>query len=56
MAVGSWFAGLLYDHFGNYAPAFGSGVAFNILNLTIVGFLVSRLPRRDRHRVLTVGA
>jgi MFS family permease len=56
MAVGSWFAGLLYDHFGNYAPAFGSGVGFNMLNLAIVGFLVSRLPRRDRHRVVTVGA
>ncbi len=56
MAVGSWFAGLLYDHFGNYAPAFGSGVGLNILNLAIVGFLVSRLPRRDRSEVVTVGS
>ena len=30
MAVGSWFAGRLYDHFGYYAPAFGSGVMFNL--------------------------
>ena len=30
MAFGSWLAGALYDHFGYYAPAFGSGVVFNI--------------------------
>jgi len=48
MAAGSWFAGLIYDHFGYYAPAFGSGVAFNVANLLIVGFLVMRLTRRHR--------
>ncbi len=42
MAFGSWFAGLLYDHFGYYAPAFGLGVAFNVANLAIIGFLVFR--------------
>jgi MFS family permease len=42
MAFGSWFAGLLYDHFGYYAPAFGLGVAFNCANLAIIGFLVFR--------------
>ena len=26
MAVGSWFGGVLYDAFGNYAPAFATGV------------------------------
>ena len=48
MAFGSWFAGALYDSFGFYAPAFGLGVAFNIANLLIVGFLLLRLagPRR----------
>jgi MFS family permease len=45
MAFGSWFAGRLYDHFGYYAPAFGSGVAFNVANLALVGFLVLRRPR-----------
>ena len=43
MAAGSWFAGWLYDHFGYYAPAFATGLAFNIVNLMIVGFLVVRL-------------
>lgn len=46
MAVGSWFAGGLYDYFGSYAPAFASGVAFNLVNLALIGFLVSRLPAR----------
>ena len=43
MAFGSWFAGLLYDHFGFYAPAFFTGIAFNVANLLIIGFLVVRL-------------
>jgi MFS family permease len=42
MAFGSWFAGRLFDHFGYYAPAFGSGVLFNLANLGLVGFLVLR--------------
>jgi len=48
MAVGSWWAGLLYDHYGYYAPAFASGVAFNVANLLIIGFLIFRSsgPRR----------
>ena len=45
MAFGSWFAGALYDHFGYYAPAFGSGVLFNIANLALIGFLVMRQSR-----------
>jgi MFS family permease len=42
MAFGSWFAGYLYDHFGYYAPAFAIGVAFNVLNLCLIGFLIAR--------------
>ncbi len=42
MAFGSWFAGLLYDRFGYYAPAFAAGVLFNVANLMILGFLVLR--------------
>ena len=48
MAFGSWFAGLLYDHFGFYAPAFGSGVAFNVINLLLVGLLILRQARWGR--------
>jgi MFS family permease len=42
MASGGWFAGLLYDHFGYYAPAFAAGLLFNALNLLLVGTLVAR--------------
>jgi hypothetical protein len=42
MAFGAWSAGALYDHYGYYAPAFAAGIAANLLNLAIVGFLVSR--------------
>ena len=48
MAVGSWFAGVLYDHFGSYAPAFMAGIFFNIANVLLIGFLVIRLPKVRR--------
>lgn len=48
MAFGSWFAGRIYDHFGFYAPAFGSGLAFNAANLMLIGFLVLRHPKYGR--------
>ena len=47
MAVGSWLAGKLFDHFGSYAPAFATGVVFNLVNLVLLGVLVTRLPHRD---------
>ncbi len=42
MAAGGWLAGALYDHFGYYAPAFGAGIGFNIVNFTLIGILVAR--------------
>ena len=47
MAVGGWLAGVLYDHFGTYAPAFGAGVVANAVNLAIVGTLVFRQHRKS---------
>jgi MFS family permease len=46
MALGGWMAGLLYDHFGYYAPAFAVGIGANILNVLIVGTLVFRQRRK----------
>ncbi|MGA9956550.1 MAG: MFS transporter, partial [Bradyrhizobium sp.] len=48
MGAGSWIAGLLYDHFGYYAPAFTAGIVANILNLLVVSVLVGR----QRHRAV----
>jgi uncharacterized membrane protein YsdA (DUF1294 family) len=42
MASGGWLAGLLYDHFGYYAPAFSVGVGANLLNILLIGGLVLR--------------
>jgi MFS family permease len=48
MAFGSWFAGVLYDSFGFYAPAFATGVLFNLANIVVVGLLVTRARAGNR--------
>ena len=40
MGAGSWLAGVIYDYYGFYAPAFATGLAFNIANFTIIAGLV----------------
>ena len=42
MATGSWSGGVLYDHFGYYAPAFAAGVAVSMINFMIIGTLAFR--------------
>jgi len=42
MAAGGWLAGVLYDYFGFYAPAFATGFGINLLNLLIVSTLAFR--------------
>jgi MFS family permease len=48
MATGGWLAGYLYDLYGFYAPAFATGVAFNLANLALLAMLVvrRRMPAR----------
>jgi len=46
MALGGWLAGLLYDHYGFYAPAFAAGIGANILNLLLIATLVGRRSLR----------
>ena len=48
MALGGWLAGMLYDHYGYYAPAFAAGIGANILNFLVVGTLVMRGRWRAR--------
>jgi MFS family permease len=52
MATGGWLAGFLYDHSGSYDLAFEAGVASNVANLLLLGFLSwylygSRRPRLE---------
>jgi MFS family permease len=42
MAAGGWLAGVMYDEFGFYAPAFAVGIGFNLLNMAAIGPLVLR--------------
>jgi MFS family permease len=42
MATGGWLGGYLYDIYGHYAPAFATGVAFNIANIAILCMLLVR--------------
>jgi MFS family permease len=42
MAGGGWLAGVLYDHFGYYTPAFAVGLGINLINLVLVATLASR--------------
>ena len=42
MATGGWLAGYIYDLWGFYAPAFATGVAFNLANLAILALLTVR--------------
>ncbi len=46
MALGGWMSGAIYDLTGNYTAAFLNGIAWNLLNVTIVVFLLFRLPAR----------
>lgn len=48
MALGGWMSGAIFDWTGSYQAAFLNGIAWNALNLLIVGFLLLRvraLPR-----------
>jgi MFS family permease len=42
MAAGGWLAGMMYDRFGFYAPAFAAGIAFNLANLALISMRVAR--------------
>jgi MFS family permease len=48
MAVGSWMGGVLYDHFGYYAPAFAAGVGVSALNFLIISVLAFRRSQTPR--------
>lgn len=46
MALGGWMSGAVFDLTGSYRAAFFNGIAWNLLNLTIVGTLLYRAHRR----------
>jgi MFS family permease len=49
MAAGGWGAGALHDYFKFYVPAFGTGLAFNMMNLLLlIGLMLWLTPARPR--------
>jgi MFS family permease len=46
MALGGWMAGAIFDQTGSYQAAFLNGLAWNLLNVSIVSFLLLRSRRR----------
>ncbi len=46
MALGGWMSGKIFDLTGSYHAAFLNGVAWNLLNLSIAGYLLYRSSRR----------
>jgi MFS family permease len=42
MALGGWMTGAVFDYTGSYQAAFINGVLWNVLNITIVLWLMSR--------------
>ncbi len=51
MALGGWLSGLIFDYTGSYRAAFLHGIAWNLLNILIVLWLVNK--RYPRGRELT---
>ena len=54
MALGGWMSGWVFDLTGSYHAAFLNGIAWNLLNLSIAGWLYWRV--RHSHRVVTARA
>ena len=40
MALGGWMSGAMFDLTGSYRAAFVNGIAWNLLNVSIVAFLL----------------
>jgi MFS family permease len=45
MALGGWMSGAIFDFTGSYRAAFFNSIAFKLLNLTIVLWLLRRVQR-----------
>jgi MFS family permease len=46
MALGGWLSGLIYDLTGSYQAAFLNGIAWNVLNMAIMMFILMRSRTR----------
>jgi MFS family permease len=56
MAVGGWVSGWIYDLTGSYQAAFLNGIAWNFLNMAVVGVIIWRGRGRGRGRMRMAAA
>jgi hypothetical protein len=45
MAMGGWLAGYIYDQVGSYGPGFAVGLAANVANIALIGWMAARQQR-----------
>jgi MFS family permease len=45
MALGGWMSGVIFDLTGSYTAAFANGIAWNLVNVSIMVWLLRRSPR-----------
>ena len=55
MALGGWLSGAIFDLTGSYDAAFVNGIAWNLLNVAIVLWLLARQRRSGALRPLAFG-
>ena len=48
MALGGWMSGAIFDLTGSYRAAFANGIAFNVLNIAIAVWLLTKPGRHER--------
>lgn len=54
MALGGWMSGAVFDATGSYRAAFVNGIGWNLLNISIVLFLLYRVRTMSRRGALPV--
>ncbi len=47
MALGGWLSGKIFDWTGSYQAAFLNGIGWNLINITLIGFLLLRSSRNQ---------
>ena len=48
MALGGWMSGAIFDLTGSYRAAFANGIAWNLVNVSIVLWLLLKPGRTER--------
>lgn len=46
MSLGGWMSGAIFDLTGSYQAALLNGIAFNLLNVAIIGWMLLRWRRQ----------